>query len=226
MKAMILAAGRGERMRPLTDTTPKPLLKVNDLCLIEYHIHNLVGAGITELVINHAYLGQQIEEKLGNGQAYGARIAYSAETQALETGGGVFQALDILGEEPFILVNGDIWCDYHFDTLKLSPQNLAHLVLVSNPIQHPQGDFALVDNKVLNQGEDKLTFSGISVLSPHLFKHCQAGCFPLAPLLRQAINEGKVSGEHYFGAWVDVGTPERLAQLDQDLIAHPTKIKG
>ncbi len=223
MKAMILAAGRGERMRPLTDTTPKPLLKVNGLCLIEYHINNLVRSGMTDLVINHAYLGQQIEEKLGNGQAYGARISYSAETQALETGGGIYQALDMLGKAPFILVNGDVWCDYHFDTLKLSPNNLAHLVLVSNPMQHPQGDFALANNKVLNQGEDKLTFSGISVLSPALFNNCQAGRFPLAPILRQAINEGRVSGEHYTGTWVDVGTPGRLAQLEQDVMAHQTK---
>jgi MurNAc alpha-1-phosphate uridylyltransferase len=217
MKAMILAAGRGERMRPLTDHTPKPLLDVGGQRLIEYHIRNLVSAGITELVINHAHLGEQIETVLGDGSFYGATIRYSVEQQALETAGGIFNALPLLGNAPFIVVNGDIWCDYPFDRLPAQIDGLAHLVLVDNPPQHPQGDFALQKGKVLKEGMNKLTFSGISVLDPALFKECRPGAFPLAPLLREAMAAGKVTGEHYRGEWRDVGTPERLHDLDQQL---------
>lgn len=217
MKAMILAAGRGERMRPLTDHTPKPLLQVGGRRLIEYHIQNLVSAGIKELVINHAHLGDQIERFLGDGSRYGAIIQYSGEEQALETGGGIFNALPRLGDAPFVVVNGDVWTDYSFDNLPSVVNGLAHLVLVDNPEHHPQGDFCLQNGLVLNDAEPRLTFSGISVLSPRLFNSCSQGAFPLAPLLRQAMQTGGVTGEHYEGEWCDVGTPERLTCLDQKL---------
>ncbi len=217
MKAMILAAGRGERMRPLTDHTPKPLLEVAGRRLIEYHIQNLVAAGITELVINHAHLGGQIETALGDGSAYGAAIQYSAEEEALETAGGIFNALPLLGDAPFVVVNGDVWTDYPFQLLPGSIEELAHLVLVNNPEHNPQGDFALQGNRVKVDGEPKFTFSGISIIRPELFAGCQAGAFPLAPLLRQVMLSGKVTGEHYRGEWCDVGTPERLQYLDQAL---------
>jgi len=217
MKAMILAAGRGERMRPLTDHTPKPLLEVAGRRLIEYHIDNLVAAGITELVINHAHLGEQIETVLGDGSAYGATIQYSVESTALETAGGIFNALPLLGDAPFVVVNADVWTDYRFQQLPLAIEGLAHLVLVDNPKHNPQGDFALFGAQVKSDGESRFTFSGISILSPKLFSGCQPGTFPLAPLLRRAMQLGKVTGEHYRGEWCDVGTPERLQQLDQKL---------
>jgi MurNAc alpha-1-phosphate uridylyltransferase len=218
MKAMILAAGRGERMRPLTDHTPKPLLQVGGRRLIEYHIHNLVAAGITDLVINHAHLGDQIETFLGDGSRYGASIHYSVEQQALETGGGIFNALPLLGDAPFVVVNGDVWCDYPFQRLPRTLSGLAHLVLVNNPDHHPEGDFCLEGEQVNETGEAKLTFSGISVLSPVLFAGCSPGAFPLAPLLRQAMSQAQVSGEHYSGEWWDVGTPARLQALDHQLL--------
>jgi MurNAc alpha-1-phosphate uridylyltransferase len=217
MKAMILAAGRGERMRPLTDHTPKPLLKAAGRSLIEYHIGHLVAAGITELVINHAHLGDQIEAALGDGRRYGVTIRYSVEATALETAGGIFNALPLLGDEPFVVVNGDVWSDYPFAQLPAAITGLAHLVLVDNPPQHPKGDFALTGDRVVAEGEDKLTFSGISILSPQLFAGCTPGAFPLAPLLRQAMARGLVSGEHYRGRWFDIGTPQRLQQLDEAL---------
>ena len=218
MKAMILAAGRGERMRPLTDHTPKPLLQVGGRRLIEYHIDNLVAAGITDLVINHAHLGDQIETFLGDGSRYGACIHYSVEQEALETGGGIFNALPLLGASPFVVVNGDVWCDYPFQDLPHTLDGLAHLVLVDNPTHHPAGDFCLDGEQVKEMGEARLTFSGISVLSPALFEGCSPGAFPLAPLLRQAMVENKVSGECYRGEWWDVGTPERLQALDYQLL--------
>lgn len=214
---MILAAGRGERMRPLTDHTPKPLLQAGGRALIEYHIGHLVAAGITELVINHAHLGAQIEAALGDGSRYGATIRYSAEETALETAGGIFNALPLLGDEPFVVVNGDVWSDYPFAQLPTSITGLAHLVLVDNPPQHAKGDFALIGGRVAADGETKLTFSGISVLSPRLFEGCSPGAFPLAPLLRQAMARGLVSGEHYRGRWYDIGTPQRLQALDDAL---------
>jgi len=220
MKAMILAAGRGERMRPLTDHTPKPLLEVAGRRLIEYHIQNLIAAGITELVINHAHLGEQIEAVLGDGSVYGTSIQYSPEQAALETGGGIFNALSLLGDDAFVVVNGDVWSDYSFQQLPASIAGLAHLVLVDNPEHHLQGDFALQDDRVKADGEPKFTFSGISILSPELFAGCQSGAFPLAPLLRQAMRSDKVTGEYYRGEWCDVGTPERLQQLDQKLRLH------
>lgn len=217
MKAMILAAGRGERMRPLTDLTPKPLLQVAGRRLIEYHIHNLVTAGIRELVINHAHLGDQIEMLLGDGSRYGASIQYSVEQEALETAGGIFNALPLLGDMPFVVVNGDIWSDYPFQRLPKNIAGLAHLVLVNNPLHHSQGDFVLEGEKIKSDGEPKLTFSGISILKPELFATCQPGAFPLAPLLRQAMQDDKVTGEHYSGEWWDIGTPGRLQALDQKL---------
>ncbi len=215
MKAMILAAGRGERMRPLTDHTPKPLLRVGGKALIEYHIDALVRAGFEEIVINHAHLGRQIEAALGDGSRYQVRLRYSPEGQALETGGGIFRALPLLGEEPFVVVNGDVWCDYPFARLRRPLQGLAHLVLVDNPPHHPRGDFHLSGDRVESEGEPRLTFSGIGLYHRDLFKGCSDGAFPLAPLLRKAMATGEVSGEHYRGHWVDVGTPQRLGELDE-----------
>jgi MurNAc alpha-1-phosphate uridylyltransferase len=218
MKAIILSAGQGTRMRPLTDHTPKPLLVAAGRCLIEYHLAALVSAGITEIVVNHARLGEQIEQTLGDGSAYGAHIRYSAEgSDPLETGGGIYKALPLLGDDPFIAVNADIWTDYPFIQLLTEPQGLAHLVLVDNPVQHPAGDFGLNNGMLTEQAEDKLTFSGIGVYRPALFSDCAPGKFPLTPLLRRAIRLGQVSGEHYTGDWMDIGTPERLQTLDQFL---------
>ncbi len=217
MRAMILAAGRGERMRPLTDTTPKPLLKVGGQCLIEYHIQHLVAAGFTEIVINHAYLGKQIEETLGNGQRYGAQLRYSPEEIALETGGGIFKALPLLGQAPFLVINGDIWCDYPFAQLRDTLTGLVYLVLVKNPEHHPQGDFCLIKNCVSQGDAPRLTFSGIGVYHPDVFKDCQQDRFPLAPLIKKAMHTGQVSGEYYKGQWIDIGTPERLQCLEQIL---------
>lgn len=226
MRAMILAAGRGERMRPLTDHTPKPLLRVGGKALIEYHIIALAAAGFEEIVINHAHLGQQIEAALGDGSRYQVRLRYSPEGQALETGGGIFRALPLLGEEPFVVVNGDVWCDYPLAQLRRPLQGLAHLVLIDNPPHHPHGDFHLVGARVESEGEPRLTFSGIGLYHPALFAGCQAGAFPLAPLLRQAMALGKVSGEHYRGRWIDVGTPQRLHELDAWLTAAPFSREG
>lgn len=214
MKAMILAAGKGERMRPLTLHTPKPLLSAGGKPLIVHHIEKLAQAGFKQLVINHAWLGEQIEQALGDGKQFGVQIVYSAEPEPLETGGGIFRALSLLGSEPFALVNGDIWTDYDFARLPRSLSGQAHLVLVDNPEHHPQGDFVLERGQV-GKGEGRcLTFAGISVLDPRLFAGCQPGAFRLAPLLQQAMQAGEVSGEHYGGRWLDVGTPERLQQAD------------
>jgi len=218
MKAMILAAGRGERMRPLTDHTPKPLLEAGGSRLIEYHLRALVAAGITEIVINHAHLGEQIETYLGDGRRYGAHINYSPEGMALETGGGILRALPLLGEEPFVLVNGDVWTDYPFAALCRAPAGLAHLVLVANPEHHPGGDFHLTaDGHVQAEGMPRLTYSGIGIYRPQIVAGCVPGKFPIAPLLRAAMARGEVTGEHYRGRWIDVGTPQRLADLDREL---------
>ncbi len=220
MKAMILAAGRGERMRPLTDHVPKPLLKVGGRCLIEYHLGALASAGIREIVINHAWLGAQIEQALGDGSHWGVEIRYSAEQEGLETGGGIFNALPLLGEQPFLVVNGDVWCNYPFHQLPVEPAaGLAHLVLVDSPPHHPEGDFVLQGGRVRLEGGPRLTYSGIAVCHPALFASCTPGIFPLAPLLRSAITAEKVSGEHYRGRWVDVGTPERLHELREEITA-------
>lgn len=212
---MILAAGRGERMRPLTDHTPKPLLMAGDRPLIVHHLERLAAAGITRVVINHAHLGEQIEAALGDGARFGLAIRYSPEGRALETGGGIFRALPLLGDGPFLVVNGDVWTDLDLARLRLAEGRLAHLVLVDNPEHHPRGDFRLADGLVFAEGEPRLTFSGIGVYSPALFEGCRDGAFPLAPLLRAAMARGLVSGEHHRGRWLDIGTPARLQALDQ-----------
>jgi MurNAc alpha-1-phosphate uridylyltransferase len=223
LKAMILAAGRGERMRPLTDFTPKPLLKVGGKALIVWHIERLASAGITDLVINHAHLGAQIEQALGNGSQFGTTISYSDEGIALETAGGIAYALHLLGGQPFAIVNGDIFCDYDCSRLHACAESLqrngdsAHLVMVDNPLQHPHGDFGLRGGR-MTETPPKLTFSGIGVYHPSLFVQIERGTkAPLAPLLHAQIALGKVSGEHHQGLWVDVGTPERLTELDRQV---------
>lgn len=212
---MILAAGRGERMRPLTDVTPKPLLRVGGTTLIEHHLLRLARAGLHDVVVNTGHLGEQIEATLGDGARYGVRIEYSREGNAiLDTGGGIFNALPLLGEAPFLVVNGDIYTDYPYAGLTAAPVGLAHLILVPNPPQHARGDFVLQQGRVSSEGEERLTFSGIGVYRPQLFASCRAGVFPLAPLLRRAMADGELSGERYDGEWWDVGTPARLAALD------------
>lgn len=220
MKAMILAAGRGERMRPLTDHTPKPLLCAGGKPLIAWHIERLAAAGFHELVINHAHLGTQIEQALGDGSQFGVAIQYSPENEALETAGGIAYALPLLGSEPFLVVNGDVYTEIDFTPLKgkLTDDLLAWLVLIDNPQHNVKGDFSLDGNQVDEQGEHMLTFSGIGVYHPALFRDVVRGDkAKLAPLLRAAMRSGKVGGEHYRGRWVDVGTPQRLAELDQSL---------
>jgi MurNAc alpha-1-phosphate uridylyltransferase len=218
MKAMILAAGRGERMRPLTDHTPKPLLVVGGKPLIVWHIERLVKAGFKEIVINHAHLGGQIESALNDGRAWGVHIQYSPELCALETAGGIANALPLLGLDPFLVVNGDVFTEIDFASLVIDVDDLAHLVMVDNPVQHPQGDFALIGDRLLTNGEHKLTFSGIGVYHPDLFVQVKRGeASKLAPLLKEAMNKSLVSGQHYQGLWHDVGTPERLNTLDKQL---------
>ncbi|MDU0354228.1 nucleotidyltransferase family protein [Paraglaciecola aquimarina] len=217
--AMILAAGRGERMRPLTDATPKPLLKVHNRALIEYHLEALKRAGYQRVVINHAWLGQQIVQALGDGQRFGLSILYSAEQHALETAGGIIQALPLLcqneQEVHFTVVNGDIFSDYDFTQLpiEISPQS-AHLVMVDNPEHNPGGDFCLTGERISLVGTTKLTFSGIAQYHKDFFAGQYIHVKPLAPMLRSAIAAEKISGQHYQGAWTDVGTPERLAKLN------------
>lgn len=213
MKAMILAAGRGERMRPLTDTTPKPLLKIDNYCLIEHHIFNLKAAGFTDIIINTAWLAEAIHKKLGDGSQYGVNIQYSDENEALETGGGIKNALSLLGDKVFLVVNGDVWCDYNYSKLPtLEKNNLAHLILVNNPVHNSEGDFSIKENMLSNKPENKLTFSGIGLYKADFFKQKEAK-FPLAPLLRSAADENKISAEYFSGIWIDIGTPERLEQL-------------
>lgn len=221
MKAMILAAGKGERMRPLTLTTPKPLVLAGGVPLIVYHLRALAKAGFCEVVINHAWLGQQVEDYLGDGAAFGLSILYSPEGEPLETGGGIYRALPLLGQEPFLVVNGDIWTDCSFTGLPRTIAGLAHLLLVDNPSHNPQGDFVLTGDRVdVAVGDQpRLTYSGIAILHPKLFAGCVGGAFKLAPLLREAMRQGLVSGEHFPGRWVDVGTHERLAEVERLLAA-------
>lgn len=218
---MILAAGRGERMRPLTDHTPKPLLMAGGRPLIEHHLLHLATAGYREVIINLAHLGEQIRERLGDGAGFGLAIRYSSEVEALETGGGIHRALPLLGEEPFLVINGDIWCDHPLKPPALARTDLAHLVLVDNPPHHRQGDFVLHGDRVRADGSPRLTFSGIGWYRPELFQHHPDGRFPLAPLLRAAMTEDRIGGEHHRGRWLDIGTPERLAALDRWLSARP-----
>jgi N-acetyl-alpha-D-muramate 1-phosphate uridylyltransferase len=220
MKAMILAAGRGVRMRPLTDTTPKSLLAVGGKPLIAWQLEKLARAGFAEVVINHAHLGQLIEAALGDGSRFGLSIRYSAESEALETAGGIALALPLLGAEPFLVINADVYSDYDYSMLAglLLADRLAHLVLVDNPAQHPRGDFALEAGRARETGRRMLTFSGIGVYAPRLFSGIPPRAkVPLAPLLRKAMGADRVSGEHYRGRWHDVGTAERLDALNTEL---------
>jgi MurNAc alpha-1-phosphate uridylyltransferase len=227
MRAMILAAGRGERMRPLTDRTPKPLLAVGGKPLIVWHLERLAQAGLREVVVNHAWLGERIVQALGDGSRWGVRIRYSAEGQALETAGGIVQALPLLGSDPFLVVNGDIWCDWDPAQAPAALRDMgeadAWLLLVDNPPQHPQGDFALrPDGCAADEGPAKLTFAGIGIYRPALFAGLEPGRpAPLAPLLRQAMARGAVRAGRHAGRWVDVGTPQRLQALDAELGADP-----
>jgi MurNAc alpha-1-phosphate uridylyltransferase len=216
MKAMILAAGRGERMRPLTDHTPKPLLTACGKPLIEYTITQLVAAGFNDIIINHAHLGLQIEKHLGNGNQFSANISYSPEgEQALETAGGIINAMPLLGDEVFLVVNGDIATDFPFAELKNRTVDLAHLVLVDNPAHNTQGDFGLDSTGLMvSNSSEQLTFSGIGLYRPELFSNIPTGPSKLAPLLRKAIAEHRVSGQKMNSFWMDIGTPERLQELD------------
>lgn len=232
MRAMILAAGRGERMRPLTDFLPKPLLPVAGKPMIVWHIEALVRAGIRRIVINHAHLGHLIEAALGNGARWGVEISYSPETEALETAGGIANALPLLADgavgAPFLVVNGDVWCDLDYATFcaralgRLTQGHHAHLALVDNPPHHPDGDFVLdASGMVLPEGDARLTFSGVGVYRPELFARVAAGeKARLAPLLIDAIAAQRLSGEHFRGRWEDVGTPQRLAALDEEIQAR------
>ena len=223
MKAMILAAGMGNRMRPLTLHTPKPLLEVGGKPLIVWHIEKLQKIGVQEIVINTAWLGEKLADALGDGSQFGVKILWSHEGEVLETAGGIINALPLLGNEPFILVNGDVWTTMDFAPL-LNVQlqdDLAHLVLVENPVQHPQGDFTLAANKAYTfeqaRSGENLTYSGVAVMHPQMFDGLESGKRPLAPLLKQAMQEEKISAHKLQGVWMDVGTPERLNALDQQI---------
>jgi len=237
MKAMILAAGRGERMRPLTDERPKPLLDVSGRSLLEWHLAALARAGIRDVVINHAWLGERIVEVLGDGHRHGVRIQYSAESEgALETAGGIIQALTMLGSDPFLVINGDIWTDFDFSRLPvLDEQALGSLVLVPNPSQHPRGDFSLIERDGIGfdilvdplrleaeNAPPRYTFSGIAVYRPEFFAGFPSGRRPLLPLLQAAAASGRLRGRLYQGLWFDIGTPERLRELDERLASGAT----
>jgi len=222
VNAMILAAGRGERMRPLTDRCPKPLLRVGGRPLIDWHLRGLAAAGVERVVVNVAWLGAHLREYLGDGAAWGLELRVSDEgDEALETGGGIHRALPLLGEDPFWVVNGDVWSDFPLARLPRTPCGLAHLVLVDNPPHHPQGDFRLdARGRVRSEGGgQRLTFSGIGCYRPELFAGCAPGAFRLAPLLQAAADAGEVGGVYHAGLWSDVGTPERLAALQASLEA-------
>ena len=213
MRAMILAAGRGERLRPLTDEVPKPLVDVGGKPLIAYHLEALAGAGFREIVINQGHLGERLPEALGNGERWGVNIHWSVEKpEPLETGGGIFQALPLLGDGPFLAVNGDIFTDYPFARLRAVKCDHAHLVMVPNPAHNPGGDFSLQGAVVREAGADKLTYSGIAVYHPRLFEGCTPGKFSMVPLLERAMREYIVTGECYEGPWNDIGTMARLEQ--------------
>ncbi len=217
MQALILAAGKGERMRPLTLVKPKPLLEVCGTTLIEHHILNLKKAGFTDIVINISWLAQQIMNKLGSGNQYGVKIRYSFEgDEPLETGGGIYKALSLLDKEPFLVVNGDVKTDIDFTCIKAIPNMLAHLVMVSNPNHNPNGEFFLDGKQLLSfvDSSKKQTYSGIGIYNPKLFEHSQSGKFSVVPLLKEAMSQKMVSGQFYKGQWDDIGTIERLTQIN------------
>lgn len=220
MKAMLLAAGRGERMRPLTDHCPKPLLPVAGKPLIGWHLSRLAAAGFTDVVINLSWLGEQIATALGDGAHHGVNIAYSREPwPALETGGGIFNALPLLGAGPFLLVNGDVYTDIDFSALRLGAADLGQLVLVPNPGHNLKGDFWLQDGRLVEGGGERLTYAGIAMLRPELLAGAPGGRFPLLPWLNRAREAGRLGGQKHTGRWLDIGTPQRLAQLDAELAA-------
>ena len=219
-RALVFAAGRGERMRPLTDTTPKPLLPVRGKPMIVWHLEALARAGVSEVVINTSHLAAKFRDALGDGSAWNLRIRYSYEGPApLDTGGGMLRALAFLGHEPFIAVNGDIVTDFDFSTLPSNPDGMAHLVVIDNPTQHPNGDFVLRDGRLHDEIARRLTFAGIGVYRPSLLDGHSDGTFSIVPILREAMRRGEVTGEHYRGAWSDIGTPQRLAEINGALSA-------
>lgn len=221
MRAMILAAGKGERMRPLSLHTPKPLLQVGGKPLLQYHIEALANAGVTSILINTGRHGDQIEARFGRGGRFGVDIEYSHEgEEPLGTGGGVRRVLPWLGDQAFILVNGDVWTDLDYKSLPDQPGGLAHLIMVPNPEHHPGGDFALLDDRVIADGTSLYTYSGIGVYQPHLFRQADTEMFSFVPLLRRAIAADQVSGQLHTGRWFDIGTPERLQALDRELRAR------
>lgn len=227
MKAIVLAAGRGERMRPLTDSTPKPLLRVAGKPLIGYHLEALARAGVTDVVINLSWLGERIRGTLGDGAEFGVRIVYSDEGPvALETGGGLFKALPWLGPDPFLVVNGDTWTNIDFSRLALESDADAHLVLVSNPDHHPRGDFGLDGGFVVERDVDRFTYSGVGVYRPAFFAGCTPGKFPLLPLLKRAIVARRLRGELHPGDWCDVGSPERLNALEKRIAKQVATLPG
>jgi N-acetyl-alpha-D-muramate 1-phosphate uridylyltransferase len=218
MRAMVLAAGRGERMGALTQDRPKPLLRAGGKALIDYTLEALARAGVHEVVVNHAYLGEQVIAHIADGARFGLCVSYSPETDgALETGGGLMQALPLLGPDPFIAVNADVFSDFDFTQLPYAPKGLAHLVLVPNPTHHRSGDFGLEHGYVNEHGTPRHTFSGIGVYRPELWRHRTGGHFPLGPLLRETMSSGGVTGQLHDGIWNDIGTPERLDSLDASL---------
>lgn len=231
MKAMILAAGRGERMRPLTDSCPKPLLQVGGKPLLVWHIERLARAGIHDIVINHAHLGHMFRPLLADGEQWGVNIEYSPEEDALETAGGIANALPLLGNSPFLVVNGDVYCEFNYSLFiaraltRMAQGQLAHIVLVDNPAHHPEGDFVLdASGRVSREGGSKLTYTGIGAFRPELFAEVPNGQKArLAPLLDSAISRERLSGEHFRGYWEDVGTPERLARLNTELLTLPPR---
>jgi len=234
-RALVFAAGKGERMRPLTNETPKPLLRAGGKPLVEWHLEKLAAIGVREVVLNIAWLADRFEPVLGNGSRWGLRLHYSHEgAEPLETGGGMLHALRVLGDAPFICVNGDVWTDYDFARLPTRPRAMAHLVLVDNPPQHPKGDFRMeADGTLRSDGEPKHTYSGIAVYDPRILTGWREVIgdapgvernpprFKLAPLLFDAMARGEIHGEHHTGRWTDVGTPERLAALDASLSVRP-----
>jgi MurNAc alpha-1-phosphate uridylyltransferase len=215
MKAMLLAAGRGERMRPITDSTPKPLVPVGGRPLVAWHLAALARAGIREVVINLSWLGAQVRATLGDGRDYGVSITYSEEGPVpLETGGGIFRAVPLLGPGPFLVVNADIWTDIDFAALALEAHAHARLLLIPNPPHHPRGDFGLEGDLVVSRDSDRYTYSGVGLYRPEFFGGCSPGRFPLLPVLNRAIARALVRGQVHRGEWCDVGTAERLASLD------------